>query len=500
MPAPKWFQAAIIYQVYPRVHGYKAGRFGTLADIRADLPRIKWLGANTVWLMPVQPIGRLHCKGVSGCPYAIKDYKAVAPELVELVPGCPEADVDRLGRQQFRELVRAAHRLELRVVMDFVGNHCAPDNVLLDPANPPAKGGYHPEWFLWPADGTGVCPLPPCADWTDTADLNYGVKVPGKPNYDLLGYADDRVRREMWEYMLSVLEYWVREFDLDGYRCDFAHWVPSAFWREAISRLKRLKPEVVFFAEAYERLKELLASGFDAVYAFELYNQLKSLHHAIRYEDPYFEVQHIPAKIKYEESYYPPEYRLIRYTENHDEIRSVVMYGGIERSKPPFLLALTLPGIPMLYAGQESGEEVRPPLFEGDFGEQCFPELDFRQNPALLAWYRHVLAVRRERPSLNYGTIRFIEHDNRKMVVFYRAAAADLTLVMINFAFAGEGEGVTFNLPEAILAACYPAGGRLVELLAGQMAVRIGSHTVSQEVRLYLKPLQSAIFTLRAGG
>ncbi|QGG46211.1 alpha-amylase family glycosyl hydrolase [Heliorestis convoluta] len=496
---PQWFQSAILYQIYPRVHGFREGRFGTFVDIEHDLERIQKLGANTIWLMPIQPLGEVNRKGLSGSPYAIRDYKGISPDLVacDRKEDKTAEEVEALGKEQFRSLVQAAHQRGIRVLMDFVGNHCAPDNVLLDPANPPERGGYHPEWFLWEPDRD--IPLAPEPEWWDTVDLNYGIAVPGKPNYHRLYHQVDKDKTALWTYMISVLTYWVEEFDIDGYRCDFAHWVPLEFWRDAIGQVKAIKKDVVFFAEAYDRLKELLESGFDATYAFDIYNQLKSLHHEVRSNDPYFEVPFIKDKIYWEANYYGERYMMVRYTENHDEIRSVVMYGGEERSKPPFLLALTLPGVPLLYAGQEAGAVIRPPLFEGNFGEEAFQSIDFQGNEALTAWYEKVLALRQSKGCFHGGETSFLIPNNRKMVSYLRRKGEDMIIVLINFAFDSPSEEVEFDLPGIVLQSCWDRGGQLVDILEGQVKVQIGSHTVAQRVAFSLKPLQSLLLEVRKG-
>ncbi|WP_235920525.1 alpha-amylase family glycosyl hydrolase [Heliomicrobium gestii] len=489
---PKWFTSAIIYQIYPRVYGMTAQRFGTLRDIQRDLPRIKSLGVNTLYLLPIHPITQKYRKGLSGSPYAIRDYLAVAPELAEAEG--EEAASTEAAAAQFRELVQEAHAHGLRVLLDFVGNHCAPDNVLLDPANPPEKGGYHREWFLWDDESR---PIAPSADWWDTADLNYGIPVEGKPNAHRLVYDREADRRAMWSFMTGVLQYWVREFDIDGYRCDFAHWVPLDFWREAIAQVKAIKTDTVFIAEAYDRMADLLSAGFDGIYAFELYNQLKSLHEEIRRDDPYYEVQYIRNKIEWERSLYLPGHRMVRYTENHDEPRTVVTYGGIERSKPPVLLALTLPGVPMLYAGQENGAAVRPPLFEGNY-EATFLPIDFGANSPLASWYRHVLAIRSAKPYLQGDEIRFLPINSRKATAFLRRNGESMAVVIINFNSESPGERLEVELPPEALAACAAAGGQLVDLLTDGSPITIEAYPKqSRRIAIFLQPLQSSILEVR---
>ena len=424
MQIPDWFIKANVYEIYPRVHRHRNNVLSTLVDIKADLPRIKSLNVDAIWLMPIHPIGEANRKGDLGSPYAAKDYLGINPDLVESAPG--EGD-EELGKRQFKDLVDTAHEMGMKVLLGFAGNHCAPDNVLLDPNNPEEKGGYHPEWFFMDENGK---PKPPNVDWSDTADLKYGAGIDeiGKPKY-----SDDKDRKAMWDFMISVLKYWVEEFDVDGFRCDFAHWVPLTFWSRAINEVKVIKPSVVFIGEVYERLREHLEVGFDAVYHFELYNQLKSLYHEVRNGDPYFEIPYIPAKIEYENSIYPDGYRLFRYTENHDEIRAAEMYGSAQAAKAPTLLAFTLPGVPFIYAGQESGETIRPPLFKGDRGTTDFSQINYDRDPDLTDWYRKVMKIRKENDALTLGDLEFMDSDNKRILAYSRVAGDSKVIIVINF-------------------------------------------------------------------
>ena len=433
-----WFRKANFYQIYSRVHKCRdkngdgqitAGEFSTFVDIRADLERIKDLNINAIWLMPIHPIGKINRKGQYGSPYAVRDYLGIDINFIERPRGRNYTDDElrRLGKQQLKDLIATTHEMGMRIILSFVGSHCAPDNLLLDPRNTTEKGGYHPEWFFM--DETGI-PTSPCPDWSDTADLKYGE---GVDEMDKPKYENDADRQAMWNFMTSVLKYWVEEFDVDGFRCDFAHWMPLSFWKQAIESVKTIKPSTVFIGEVYERLRAHFDVGFDALYHFELYNELKSLYHEIRHEDPYFEIPYIQHRIEYENATYPAGYRMFRYTENHDEIRAAEMNGSPEAAKAPTLLCFTLPGTPFIYAGQESGETVRPPLFDGDRGVASFLEIDFSRDLRLTAWYRRIMQIRLGNTALTEGDIEFMESDNKRILAFSRVAADSRVIVAINF-------------------------------------------------------------------
>lgn len=437
-----WLKRANVYEIYPRIHKCrdkdgdgKIGKrdFSTLVDIKGDLSRIKGLNVDAIYLMPIYPIGELNRKGEFGSPYAVKDYLGIDPNLIQTDSVKDKGELEELGKQQLRDLIDTAHReMGMKVILDFVGNHSAPDNVLLDPGNPEEKGGYHPEWFFMDEDGK---PKPPYRDWWDTVDLKYGMGIDEEYKAK---YSDDEDRKAMWNFMISVLKYWVEEFDVDGFRCDFAHWIPLAFWRQAINEVKEIKPSVVFIGEVYERLAEHLQVGFDAVYHFELYNQLKSIYHATEDNDPYFEIPHIPLRIEHENSIYPDGYRLLRYTENHDEIRAAKMCKSAQAAKAPTLMSFTLPGVPLIYAGQECGETVRPPLFKGDRDELEFPQIDFNRDPDLTEWYRKVMKIRREHEALTQGDLEFMSSDNRRILAYSRVAGDSKVIVAINFDYTGN--------------------------------------------------------------
>lgn len=441
---PDWFRKANIYQIYPRL--YKnvddpaKRNMGTFINIKNDLLRIKSLNIDTIWLMPIHPIGKVNRKGELGSLYAIRDYFGVNPELVRNSVGKDDEELEELGKQQLKELIDTAHRDHgMKVILSFVGNHCAPDNVLLDPNNPEEKGGYHPEWFFMDEDGV---PNPPNADWSDTVDIKYGA---GIDEIEKPKYPNDGDRKAMWNFMISVLKYWVEEFDVDGFRCDFAHWIPLAFWRQAINEVKRIKSSVVFIGEVYERTQEHLEIGFDAIYHFELYNQLKSLYYEIKNNDPYYEIPYIPQKIKHEDSAYPKGYRLFRYTENHDEIRAAEMYGSAQAAQAPTLMSFTLPGVPFIYIGQESGETIRPSLFIGDREATDFPKIDFNRDPALTEWYCKVMRIRKDNLALTDGDLEFMESSNRKVLAYSRVAGESKIIVAINFDYT-DGDTQWANL------------------------------------------------------
>ena len=175
-------QNQIIYSIYVRNHTPE----GTFRAVIGDLDRIRALGTDIIWLMPIHPIGVEGKKGTLGCPYANRDYRAVNPAYGTM--------------EDFEALVREIHAHGMKCMIDVVYNHTSPDSVLAH---------THPEYFLRDAAGK---PTRKVADWWDVVDLDYG-------------------NRELWRYQIDTLKMWAEIGD--GFRCDVASSVPAAFWREA---------------------------------------------------------------------------------------------------------------------------------------------------------------------------------------------------------------------------------------------------------------------------
>ncbi len=221
---PQWALRGALYSIYPRAFSPE----GTLAAIVPRLGRIAELGASALWLLPIHPIGVEARKGTRGSPYAVRDYRAVDPALGTL--------------DDLRRLVDAAHERGLKVIIDFVANHAAPDHVL---------AGEHPEWLA--RDGRGRATRR-VAEWTDVVDWRF----------DAEGAA---------EYLAESAAYWVREAGIDGYRCDVAGMVPRALWGEVHRRLAAIRPDHFLLAEWQD--PELHTIAFHASYDWALYRAVR---------------------------------------------------------------------------------------------------------------------------------------------------------------------------------------------------------------------------------
>lgn len=223
---PDWVRQAVIYQINTRQFTPE----GTFAAAQQELPRLKELGVDILWLMPINPIGVKNRKGTLGSPYSVKDYFAVSPEFGT--------------EDDFRNFVNAAHESGMKVIIDWVANHSAWDNEL---------AVTHPEWYT--KNWNGEFQPTHWWDWDDVIDFDYS-------------------HEGLREYMTSALKYWVQEFDIDGYRCDVAGFVPTDFWNNARKELDAIKP--VFMLAEWET-KDLHEYAFDMSYAWSLCNTLHGI-------------------------------------------------------------------------------------------------------------------------------------------------------------------------------------------------------------------------------
>ncbi len=339
-PPPDWAQNGVIYELYFRAFTPQ----GTIKAATMRLPELKKMGITIIWVMPIYPIGTVGRKGTAGSPYAVVDFRQVNPEL-------GTAD-------DFRQFVNTAHQLGLKVIMDIVPNHGAIDNVLTR---------KHPDWFMQDEQGNFTREV---ADWSDIIDFNYN-------------------NPHMRHYMRESMLFWIREFDIDGFRCDVAGMVPLDFWKETIPQLRKEKEAVYLLAEWED--PALLLAGFHSDYDWTLYHLLKD----IRLEKK--RTAEAITLVEEKDSLYPQNALPMRFLENHDEQRSMAVFGpaAIE-AYATFLF--TLPGIPLIYAGQEIGAIHRPSLFEKE------PIRWAEGDTTLQQLYARLIHFRRNQPALTRGS------------------------------------------------------------------------------------------------
>ncbi|MBR7799433.1 alpha-amylase family glycosyl hydrolase [Undibacterium fentianense] len=307
---PAWTKNATIYEANIRQHS-KEGSFQKFEEY---LPELKKMGVKVIWIMPINPIGEVNRKGKLGSYYAVRDYRGVNPEF-----GTP-AD--------FKKLVKSIHAQGMYVIIDWVPNHTAWDH-------PWAK--THPEYYKKDKDGKFVPPVP---DWADVIALDYSNKA---------------LRTEMVEAM----RFWLTEYNIDGFRCDVAAMVPTDFWNDARKELDKTK-KVFMLAEAHEF--ELQEKAFDMTYGWQykdLFNDIAQGKKSVKDLDAYLNGE--------EKNYHPNSYRMLHIT-NHDlnswEGTEFVRLGDAVETF--LVLSNVMKGMPLMYSGQEAGNNKALNFFDRD--------------------------------------------------------------------------------------------------------------------------------------
>ena len=367
-----WVKDATIYSVYLRSFSPE----GNFAGLEKRLPELKNLGVTVLWLMPVNPVGEKNRKGTLGSPYAVRDYYGINPEFGTM--------------DDFKHLLAAAHRSGMKLIIDLVANHTSWDSKLIE---------EHPEWFTRDAAGKIV---PPNADWTDVADLNYD-----KPG----------LRR----FMIDMMCWWVKDVGIDGFRCDVAEMVPTDFWEEARARLNRIKP-VMMLAEG--SLPAHHVKAFDLSYSWNIYDALGPLLQGTR------PVTLIDAILKNERLQFPAGSLRMRFTTNHDKNAwdsPAVLKFGREGLALATVLVNTLPGVPMMYTGEEVGNERKLSLFEK-------VPVDWSQPRTMGDLWKKLFALRKDHKALSRGDMmRVSASPDSSVYAFVRAAGSDKMFVVLNF-------------------------------------------------------------------
>lgn len=367
----EWVKDAIIYEIFPRAFSEK----GTFKEIEREIPRLKELGVNVIWLMPIHPIGEVKRKGTLGSPYSVKDYYAINPEY-----GTAE---------DFKSLVKTAHENGIKVIIDLVINHTAWDNNLIV---------KHPEWYVRNDEGEIVSPN---SDWTDVADLNYD-------------------NPELRRYMIEMMKYWIKEFDIDGYRCDVAELVPIDFWNEARKELDKIKP-VMMLAEG--SLPEQHLEAFDLTYSWNVYDALARI----------IRKGHLPSvldNVLESEKYKFPKGSLrLRFNENHDKPRAVKFFGEDGALVSAFIVN-TIPGVPLIYNGQEYGDTTILSLFEKQVMSR---DSVSKRGKKFYSFYKKLFNFRKNSLALRRGEmIKAKTLNDDKVYAFWRKYGNETVLAIAN--------------------------------------------------------------------
>ncbi len=369
---PEWSYNKAIYEVNIRQYTPE----GNIKAFEKHLPELKKLGADILWLMPIHPIGEKNRKGTLGSYYSVIDYKAVNPEFGTL--------------EEFKALVKMIHKMGMYVIIDWVANHTAWDNEwIID----------HPEFYTKDSFGNIISPNP---DWTDVADLNYDNK-------------------ELWAEMIDALEFWVKECDIDGYRCDVAGMVPIEFWIEARTELQKIKN--VFMLAEWDTPEVHLA--FDMTYDWNLHKIMNAIAKKEK------TVVDLTEHLEKSERDFPMNAFRMQFTSNHDENSwNGTVFERLGDGVETFaVLTCVIPDMPLVYTGQEAGNTKRLSFFDKDTVQW--------KEYELFNVYSKLFQLKKNNKSLfngdRGGEMIFLESTNKENIfAFTRASDKDKILAIFN--------------------------------------------------------------------
>lgn len=373
---PEWARKAVMYQINTRAFTKE----GTFRAAEKHLPRLKELGVDILWIMPINPIGEKNRKGTLGSPYSVKDYYGVNPEFGTM--------------NDFKHFVAEAHKLGFHVILDWVANHTAWDNKMQS---------EHPDWYV--KDWKGDFRPTPWFDWTDIINLNY--KSPG-----------------LRKYMTEAMKYWVKEADIDGYRCDVAGFVPIDFWNNLRKELDQIKP--VFMLAEWES-RDLHEYAFDMTYAWTWYERLEPIA-----QGKAKDLGGLYGYYSWNEGFYPRDAIRLVGVSNHDKNAwdgtEFELFGkGLQNA---MVLSVVGEGMPMIYNGQEAGNTKRLKFFEKD-------EIIWKPHPNG-ELYKKLFALKKSNSTLlNWGhnaTMNLVPNSvPDKVFSFARQNDKDKIFVVLNF-------------------------------------------------------------------
>ncbi|HKI43978.1 MAG TPA: alpha-amylase family glycosyl hydrolase [Balneolales bacterium] len=369
---PEWSRDATIYELNVR----QFSREGTFKAVIPKLSQIKALGADIIWIMPINPIGVKNRKEPLGSYYSVRNYLEINPEFG--------------NKADFRTLVDSIHSHGMKVIVDWVANHTSWDNVLTK---------EHPDWYKHDKNGNFV---PPVKDWSDVIALDYT-----KPG--------------LRKYMINAMEYWLTNFNIDGYRCDVAGMVPINFWIQARKALDAIKP-VFMLAEA-EGPK--FHEAFDMTYGWDSYHLFNDIAKGKATADQ------ITTLLNKEKRTYPADSYRMRFTSNHDENSwNGTVFERLGDGAATFaVLACAMDGMPLVYDGQEAGMNKRLKFFEHD-------PIVWKASP-FRNLYTKLFVLKHRNPALRNGdkggAMEILSNSNPKAVyAFMRQKSGHNVLVILN--------------------------------------------------------------------
>lgn len=372
----------IIYEINIRAFSSE----GTFQGIIDRLDSIKALSINTIWLMPIHPIGQT--KSINS-PYCVKNYTEVNSEFGTM--------------EDFKKLVNEAHSRKINVIIDWVANHTSWDNPWLQ----------NKSWYTQDANGNIVSP--PGTNWQDVADLNYN-------------------NQDMRAEMIKSMKYWITNADIDGFRCDAADYVPFDFWKQAINELQKIEGKSLIFLAEGNRTDHFTA-GFQMNYGWDFYNTIKNV-----FRNSY-SASYIFSVNSSEYNNIPAGKHKLRFTTNHDEsawdATPVTLFNGKKGALAASLIAIYLGGVPLIYSSQEVGISGTIPFFTRQ-------PIDWTLNPDMLIAYKDLLALYNNSDALKRGKLESFDAANA--AVFKKSLNEKEFLIVVNV----RNNNFLYTVPNAL--------------------------------------------------
>ncbi len=374
MKMSSWSQQSNIYEVNLRQYSLS----GSFREFEKHLPRLKNMGVEILWFMPITPIGiegRKMKDGDLGSYYAVRNYKAVNEEYGTM--------------KEWKDLVKKAHSLGFKVITDWVANHSAPDNPWIK---------NHPDFYAKDKEGKMIAPF----DWTDVRKLDY-------------------TNKELRDSMIDAMQFWLRETDIDGFRCDVAEEVPEDFWKECINSLKKTK-DVYMLAEGEN--PSLHRAGFNNSYTWSMMTAMTDLYAGTK------TIKQFDSILSVNILRFPGTNRLY-FTSNHDENSwngtEFEKYG--DAYKTFAVLTQTIAqSVPLIYSGQEMPNKKRLKFFEKD-------TISWTGKYNMASFYKTLLLLRRSNPALaaDAAYSRIFAKENPDIFAYTRSKGKRKVMVILNF-------------------------------------------------------------------
>lgn len=385
-----WFANSNIYEVNLRQYSGA----GTINEFAKSLPRLRDMGVEILWFMPITPIGIEGRKMNStelGSYYAVRDYKAVNEEYGTL--------------SDWKALVNQAHGMGFKVITDWVANHSAPDNPWMK---------THPQFYAKDSTGKVISPF----DWTDTRKLDYS-------------------NREMRDSMIAAMKFWLTETNIDGFRCDVAAEVPTDFWKECITALRAVKPEIFMLAEAEN--PALHTAGFNASYAWSAMSGMKDLYTGKK------TLKQFDSLLNANIASHPADAARMFFTTNHDENSwngtEFEKFGNAYKTFAVFSQTMGQ-SIPLIYSGQELPNKKRLKFFVKD-------TIAWNGKYEMAPFYKTLLTLRKTNPALAAdGKYKRLSSSNDDVVFAYLREKEGRKALMV---FNMSGKGQKFSIPDSTI-------------------------------------------------